>query len=147
MADKGGIHRGNYSSSDNTIAYPYFNPITEKYNVPKNRSRRDDSNPLVEYNQIMNQNYNIFDSASHQVTPQTEYKNTDIRAKSSRTVDNSTQMKTTNLTHNHTNPEFHSVSTDQFMCQKQAPPPQTNNMDNIRSSINFLTKQAYRKVL
>ncbi len=179
MNEKSTFLKGNISSTDNTLAFPHFNPLTNTYTQPAEirlSHRRQNPTPpdpslITEYNKIMNSNFDT----SNRLFPQlnTNTPNRSNKVNTSRQQNTLEVIRANSDIHNfeknnqNTNADiFHSSSSEFFNYQAptRTQPIKSNIINNLnnnqddnknnqklsdqdlRNSINFFTKQAYKKV-
>lgn len=141
MTENGGIKKGNSSSTDNTLAYPQFNVHSGQWapNPPTQRGNNQETNLIVEYNQIMNNNFNSDSKASFKK---------DVQIKEDNFAQNN-QIENSFNSQNNYNPNFHSATNNRpgnFTNNFPGSLSASNSNIDIRNSIDFFTKQAYKQV-
>ena len=141
MTDNGGIKKGNSSSNDNTLAFPQFNVHSGQWMPNPPAQNKQETNLIVEYNQIMNNNFNSDSKAS--------FNKKDVQIKDDSYPNaNNDSFKSQN---NNFNPNFHSATnrSGSFSNQNYPGSMSANNSSSnidIRNSIDFFTKQHYKQV-
>lgn len=164
--------KGNLSSNDNTLAFPHFNPITNKYAQPveprlshQRQNPTPDTNLISEYNKIMNSNFDtsnrIFpqmNNNSNQVNTSTKQNTVDVKRPSSDIQNFENNNHNTDIFHsssseffnykapNHTQSIKSNIINNLNTNQDNTQNNQKLSNQDMRNSIHFFTKQAYKKV-